>query len=250
MSEDLLKAATRALREQSAEGDADGRFTRARVMASLHQGKVRRRTRLAFILPIAACLAAGTAWGAATGRLPAVFHAVGQLVGYSSRSSQTGPANQPQSSAASAAVARPAPQPVDAAPASPSSDAVPELAPSMAPAPVDARPAPVEPPASAKPAATPSASAALVDADSELYRSAHEAHFTAHDYARALAGWNAYLQAAPRGRLVTEARYNRAICLLRLGRDAEARQALEPFASGQLGYRQTEARELLEELSR
>ena len=67
---------------------------------------------------------------------------------------------------------------------------------------------------------------------------------------RALSGWNAYLQAAPGGRLATEARYNRAICLLRLGRDAEARQALEPFASGKFGYRQNEARELLEELSR
>jgi TolA-binding protein len=79
---------------------------------------------------------------------------------------------------------------------------------------------------------------------------AHEAHFTSHDYARALTGWNAYLRAAPNGRLATEARYNRAICLLRLGRDAEARQALEPFASGKMGYRQNEARDLLEELSR
>jgi hypothetical protein len=82
MSDDLLEAATRALREESADDVADGRFTRARVMASLHQGKVKRRTRLAFILPLAACLAAGTAWGAATGRLPAMFQAVGQLVGY------------------------------------------------------------------------------------------------------------------------------------------------------------------------
>jgi hypothetical protein len=35
-----------------------------------------------------------------------------------------------------------------------------------------------------------------------------------------------------------------------LGRDAEARQALEPFAAGKLGYRQAEARKLLDELSR
>ncbi|HYQ18333.1 MAG TPA: hypothetical protein VEQ58_21305, partial [Polyangiaceae bacterium] len=104
---------------------------------------------------------------------------------------------------------------------------------------------PVEPPAaSAKPVAS------FRDADGDLYRLAHEQHFVNHDYARALTGWEAYLKAAPGGRLATEARYNRAICLLRLGRDAEARQALEPFAAGKLGYRQNEARELLEELSR
>jgi TolA-binding protein len=111
-------------------------------------------------------------------------------------------------------------------------------------------PTKLEPAPSAKASAAPSSSAAFQDADGDLYRLAHEAHFTSHDYARALAGWDAYLKAAPGGRLATEARYNRAICLLRLGRDAEARRALEPFASGMLGYRQNEARELLEELSR
>lgn len=98
--------------------------------------------------------------------------------------------------------------------------------------------------------AAPSSSAAFRDTDGDLYRLAHEAHFGSQDYARALRGWEAYLQAAPRGRLATEARYNRAICLLRLGRDAEARQALEPFAKGLMGYRQTEAQQLVEELSR
>jgi TolA-binding protein len=102
----------------------------------------------------------------------------------------------------------------------------------------------------AKPAPSTSSSAAFQDADGDLYRLAHEAHFDAHDYARALTGWDAYLKAAPNGRFATEARYNRAICLLRLGRDAEARQALEPFANGKMGYRQTEARQLLDELSR
>ena len=242
MTDDLLKAATRALQDETADDAADGRFTRARVMASLHQGKVKRRTRLAFILPIAACLAAGTAWGAATGRLPAVFHAVSQFVGYNSQTSEPKP---PQHGSGVAKKATPVPE----------HDALPQVPPPPAevtpePAPVaETKPEPpkVEPQASAKPAS----SAAFQDADGDLYRLAHEAHFVNHDYARALSGWNAYLQAAPGGRLATEARYNRAICLLRLGRDAEARQALEPFASGKLGgFRQTEARELLEELSR
>lgn len=238
MTDDLLKAATRALHEESAADDVDGRFTRARVMASLHQGKVKRRTRLAFILPLAACLAAGTAWGAATGRLPAMFHAVGQLVGYNSKPHET---SEPKANARGSLASPKAEQPAVLAPVVP------------APAPVaepQAEPAKVEAAPSAKPAPSLSSSAAFQDTDGDLYRLAHEAHFSSHDYARALAGWNAYLQAAPNGRLATEARYNRAICLLRLGRDAEARQALEPFASGKMGYRQNEARELLEELSR
>jgi TolA-binding protein len=238
MSDDLLEAAKRALREESADDSNDGRFTRARVMASLHQGKVKRRTRLAFILPLAACLAAGTAWGAATGRLPAMFHAVGQLVGYRNQPPEASePPAKVRSSTGNSKAAAPAVVAPVAPPPAPVAEARPE------PAKIGATP-------SAKPAPSLSSSAAFQDTDGDLYRLAHEAHFTSHDYARALTGWNAYLQAAPNGRLATEARYNRAICLLRLGRDAEARQALEPFASGKMGYRQNEARDLLEELSR
>jgi tetratricopeptide (TPR) repeat protein len=231
MSEDLLKAATRALRDETAEPDADGEFTRARVMASLHQGRVRRRTRLAFILPIAACLAAGTAWATATGRLPQAFRALREVV----YSTANPPAAKPPAPVAVKAL--PVPSVVEAPPPPPEA--------SPAPAPVD-----VEPPAAVKPAPSTSSSAAFRDADGDLYRLAHEAHFARHDYARALSAWDAYLKAAPGGRLATEARYNRAICLLRLGRDAEARQALEPFAAGKLGYRQSEAQQLLDELSR
>jgi len=239
MSDELLKAATRALRDEAADSDADGRFTRARVMASLHQGTVKRRTRLAFILPLAACLAAGTAWGAATGRLPAMLRAIGQLVSY-----DPPPSAQPHGGAARPSPPAPAPAPAPAP--SPPAPAPPVVAP-----PAIAEPAKRAPstPAAAAPAAAPSSSAAFRDTDGDLYRLAHEAHFTSHDYARALAGWDAYLRAAPGGRLATEARYNRAICLLRLGRDAEARRALEPFASGFMGYRQNEARQLLQELS-
>lgn len=230
MSDDLLRAATRALREETDEASADGQFTRARVMASLHQGKVRRRTRLAFILPLAACLAAGTAWGTATGRLPAAFRALREVVYPGAKATET----------------RPAPAAVRTVPR-PSVAEAPPLAPPEAEPPA---PAEVEATPPVRPAPSASSSAAFRDADGDLYRLAHEAHFASHDYARALGAWEAYLRAAPGGRLATEARYNRAICLLRLGRDAEARQALEPFAAGKLGYRQTEAQRLLDELSR
>ncbi|GMV15746.1 MAG: hypothetical protein AMXMBFR56_39700 [Polyangiaceae bacterium] len=71
MSEDLLRAATRALREESAPADDSARFTRARVMASLHKRERRRSAKLAFLLPIAAVLVGSTAFGAAGGRLDA-----------------------------------------------------------------------------------------------------------------------------------------------------------------------------------
>jgi hypothetical protein len=89
--------------------------------------------------------------------------------------------------------------------------------------------------------------AAEVDA---LYREAHEAHFVRKDPAAALAAWDRYLLAAgPTGRFALEARYNRAIALVRLGRRSEAASALRPFANGDYGgYRRDEARELLSTL--
>lgn len=80
----------------------------------------------------------------------------------------------------------------------------------------------------------------------QRYLAAHRAHFGAQDHARALALWDAYLKEHPRGRFATEAAYNRALCLVRLGRHAEARAALTPFAEGRYGgYRQAEAAALL-----
>jgi outer membrane protein assembly factor BamD (BamD/ComL family) len=79
-----------------------------------------------------------------------------------------------------------------------------------------------------------------------LYAVAHHAHFAQRDPAAALRAWDRYLAVHPRGRFAPEARYNRALMLIRLGRVPEAREALTPFAEGQLGgYRQREARELL-----
>ena len=87
-------------------------------------------------------------------------------------------------------------------------------------------------------------------AERRAYREAHALHFDARDPAGAIAAWERYLDAYPSGRFALEARYNRALCLVRLGRDDEARAALEPFAAGEHGsYRQREAAELVEALS-
>jgi TolA-binding protein len=83
----------------------------------------------------------------------------------------------------------------------------------------------------------------------ELYRAAHQAHFGTRNCAAALRAWDEYLSLAPTGRFSAEAQYNRALCLVRLGRGGDAAIALTPFARGAYGsYRQREARELLEAL--
>jgi len=121
---------------------------------------------------------------------------------------------------------------------------VPSSAPESAPAPK----APLEPvpevPRTA-PSAASKAPSPAVDVD-RLYRSAHAAHFEGHDPSAALAAWNAYLDAAPQGEFALEARYNRALTLVRLGRLPEAKAALAPFARGDYGgYRRVEAQDLV-----
>ena len=90
----------------------------------------------------------------------------------------------------------------------------------------------------------------LEDAETIAYGRAHHAHFVDDAPARALAAWDAYLAAFPRGTFAPEAAYNRAICLVRLGRRAAAMRALRPLAAGRSpGYRREEARTLLDWLS-
>jgi hypothetical protein len=231
---DLLDEAAHALREENASDDAQHRFTRARVMASLHQGTVKRRTRLAFVLPIAATFMATSAWGVSSGRAIVWIEEIRTVFGFPSE--PTPPPEAPKAKAATRA-----PRALEAKPQ------VPVEEPAKVPEPVPEESAKVEPervpvPASAAPDAG-------LDAELELYRTAHRAHFTDQNAVGALAAWDAYLAKAPKGRFVLEARYNRALCLVRLERKAEAKTALEPFARGAHGnYRKREAGELLEVL--
>ncbi len=82
------------------------------------------------------------------------------------------------------------------------------------------------------------------------YERAHRDHFFRDAPAAALAAWDAYLAAYPNGTFAPEARYNRALCLVKLGRFTAAAQALRPFADGRLGsYRRHESCLLLRWLS-
>jgi hypothetical protein len=251
MTDDLLARATRALREESAGDDASARLTRARVLGSLNEGRVRHRTRVAFLIPIAATFAAATAFGAAGGRAERAFDAVARVFGVH-RSAPSVKPQRPKPNRASA--------PVSTAPAPVAPKAPEPLAP-VAPLAPEPTPTPVAVAGTSSPVATTAAgerSRPLVsggagapshDPAFELYRAAHRAHFVEHDSERALAAWNAYLRAAPGGSFAMEARYNKGLCLVRLERTAEARAALEPFAQGRYGgYRRAEAQRLIDAL--
>lgn len=102
---------------------------------------------------------------------------------------------------------------------------------------------PTEPPPSA--AKTP----APESAELALFRRAQALHLERD--ARAIEAWDAYLRVAPSSALAPEARYNRALGLVRANRFAEAKRALLPFAEGKYGaYRREEAQALLVRLPR
>ncbi|MGE0789774.1 MAG: hypothetical protein AB7S26_29140 [Sandaracinaceae bacterium] len=87
------------------------------------------------------------------------------------------------------------------------------------------------------------------DEETRRFASAHDAHFRAHDPSAALGAWDDYLRAYPHGRYELEARYNRGVTLVRLGRYDAARAALTPFADGAHGgYRRSEARAMIDAL--
>jgi TolA-binding protein len=80
------------------------------------------------------------------------------------------------------------------------------------------------------------------ETEARAYGLAHRAHFVDDAPGRALTAWNEYLVAYPGGVFAPEARYNRALCLVRLGQLHEAARALRPFLrTGPDGYRRTEA---------
>jgi len=257
MSKDLLREATRALREVDDASELETRATRARIMSGLHQTRVRRRTRYAFLLPIAATFVAASAWGAASGKAQLVWQSIEQFV------TKTAPTPAPKPPSAITQKSQSARAAAPTLETAPPTQAAPEAAeaPSAVTESASAAPPRTTPPSAALPA--PSTKSVVTDAHSltpqtpeeradptlALYRVAHTAHFVDRDPARALVGWDAYLAAAPNGTFAPEARYNRALSLVRLGRNAEAKAALAPFATGVYGsYRQSEASALLREL--
>ncbi|MDI1484201.1 hypothetical protein [Polyangium sp. y55x31] len=272
MNDDVLRAATRALREEADASKGRGAETRARVLATLKARRARKLAAIRVMVPLAAVLVGSVAWADATHRLPSVWYEIKQDLGFG-REEEEAPAEAMSNPPAAAPAAKnvkgaaPAEAPAEKAeaPAEKVAEAEPEVSPTPSEpqaAPVDAVGAPMvaapkiaaaEPPKASAPSETAeeapvaAAPAPRVDSDDALYRAAHQAHFVTRDPAAALAAWDAYLRAAPRGRFAPEAHYNRALCLVRLGRTAEAERTLELFASGSFGgYRKAEAKALLD----
>jgi hypothetical protein len=82
-----------------------------------------------------------------------------------------------------------------------------------------------------------------------LYSTAHRLQFTGAP-AEALDAWDRYLRTSPQGGQALEARYYRALSLVRLGRTEQAKAALLPFARGDYGtFRKQDAARWLERLS-
>ena len=235
MSLEDLVGAIRAAEGEDAELSA---ATRLRVRRSLEL-RAHRRHRVTGIAIAGAILFGGSvSWALATGRISAPWAAAPPSRAVAAEPAPPLPRVPPPRPALVAA-SRPDPAPPqEAVPA-------PELAPPPEPvrAPVHV---PIAPPRTRPLEAPPVA--APVEA---LYRRAHELHFHGGDPDVTLAAWDAYLAAEPAGRFSVEARYNRAILLVRLGRYADERAALGPFARGEVepaGYRQTEAEALAEAL--
>lgn len=231
--DDLLARATRALRDATEPEDAVdadvnvAATTLARIERSSRSARATTRRRLKYtrwlVMPMAASFVVFAAWASASGRLTQWIST--RALDDVERSE---PAPPPS------ALARPASQPAAPPPATPEVEPAPE--PEVVP------PVAQAPPVKRVPAPS-------VDADA-LYREAHDAHFVRRDPAAALAAWDRYLAAAgPGGRFTLEARYNRAISLVRLGRRDDAAAALRPFANGEYGgYRRDEAAQLLRTL--
>jgi len=251
MNGDWLEDAARAARDVGKAPAGDAARTRADVLRRLgaRGARSRRPKRVAaWVGLLAAALLVGTAWAAPSSRA--------RLVAWlrSSEEPRAVAADGPEHGAAAGGAVSVRPMgsmgSMGALPDEPAVEPTPALLPSASASPLEAptfASAPVA--AAAREPATPKPVTADRDA---LFSEAQALHFKAKDPARALAAWDRYLASqADAGwtTLVPEARYNRAICLVRLHRTGEARAALRPFAGGTWGgYRQQEARALLDSL--
>jgi hypothetical protein len=241
MSLDQYDAMIGAVRAEQGEDPELAVATQLRLRRSL-ETRARGRHQVAGLVTAIAILLVGTvSWALATGRVFTLWApAPRPRVSAADVAPPASPPRMPAQRAAIATAPRPAPPPESTPPVT----APVEAPPPAPPHPATPRPAPRPAPAVAPAPAPP------VEA---LYRRAHELHFHGGEAAATLAAWDAYLAAEPGGRFSIEARYNRAILLIRIGRYAEARAALEPFARGEVdpaGYRQTEAGRLVERLAR
>lgn len=273
--DDLLDAASESLRDETAPGTESGIATRHAVFEGLRKRRRRKDWAMASALAFCVLFVTPTVWAHATGRLDALIAVV-----MNPPPAEQSTRNQPSSPRrmASAESAQEDGLGVVA------ENDVPSVEDPLVPDVVDEdeeeevieiamdaeapRPEAIEPnePAEAAvsealeaPEATPGrrqrARREVAESDEEiidvrereLFEQAHRSHFDGGTPSQALRHWDDYLTAYPSGRYVPEARFNRALTLVRLGDFVRARRVLARFASGEYGAsRRTQARELLE----
>jgi len=264
MTDDLLKRATNALRQETGEPELRSGLTRARMLDSAAKAQRTRGNPLRWLVSFVLTLGASTALAHFTHEyFPEVWNAIVPEAlerNVADNQEVVRRATKPKKKAAPVAITAPAPvapapAPVIEAPNTPEPVATrePEAQPhprtKRTHAPVVAKtPTETEAPViTVKPAVT-QTPAPAESAELALFRRAMKLH-SAKDSA-AIAAWDDFLRVAPKSALATEARYNRALCLVRLGRSEDARKALAPFARGDMdNYRQREAAELIDALN-
>lgn len=242
-----IDAAARAMRSDTTGRSSTAANTRARILSSQRAGAQRASWTMAAAAAVLLCVGVPTAWAWSTGRLSRwIEAATGGAPDHDAiaeRRSVTQPAPQPELPEAPIEVPHPQPAPIEQGGMEPSPAVVPSIA---APQPnvgedVTGERAPSD---VARPPRR-----AIDPREERAYQTAHGLHFDARDPSGALGAWDQYLAEYPRGRYALEARYNRALCFVRLGRRDEAREALAPFAAGDHGaYRTREAAQLLQAL--
>lgn len=269
---DVLQRASKALRETHTGANPASGFTRARVLQTLHDRKRRRWSRWALFGPLAALFLGGTAWAGASGKLPEWWAHAEAWVTTMHGPAQTATAEVEPSRPSPQLLPRPAepvpeprtearkPEEPEAAELEPEQELVHTEPSHVAPVrttwrrPPPVREEPVAAPAAPTEPTAPSSTEPTTEADPDpelrAFRRAHDLHFRAADPRGAIAAYEEYLKAYPRGRFVPEARYNTALNLLKLGRRDRARTILQSFARADHGaYRQAEASELLDALN-
>ena len=243
MTKRLMLAVDAVRGTTSGEESGAACYTRARVLGAVRQRERRRVLNVAFGIPLAAVLMGSVAWAATGQHLTAVVRYVSSVI------TQDRPEHRVRTPSKLGHPKSNRVEPSTPAPAE--SSVAPESLAAPEPASADSSPAASPRASSSTTGGVPRTGAPRDDALTErellLYDSAHRAHFTDKEWAAALAAWERYLRELPRGRFAIEASYNRALCLLRLGRTDEGVGALRPFAQGAFGsYRQREAQTLVE----
>jgi hypothetical protein len=269
---DVLKRASEALHDATEPSPEDLARLRARVLSRGKVTPLRKRDqkrRLRWILPLAAAFIAGTALAATPGAFDGMLGAVERYLDIELFGSAHEVAHKPSArpsterkkpamplslSPLSSVTPDPDPVPVNVPVPVPVHESASNRLSSATPTPrprTRAESAPVATVASAETKSEPPV-AQGPSRDLTLYNKAHALHFRERRYDEALFAWEEYLGLTPTPTFALEARYNRALCLLRLGHFEEARAALAPFAEGRYanGYRRDEATRFIQALDK